>query len=131
MKKAPDSKKIILLVEDDSLIRRIMSDELEREGFVVYQAADGEAGLEVIESRPVNVVLLDIMLPKKDGLTVLRELKGRGKIPGLPVYILSSLSDMDKVAEGVSLGASGYFIKQEAGRQELIKTVKNLFHSRP
>jgi len=123
MKKSPN----ILLVEDDALIRKILSDELKVNGFGVEEAADGEACLEAINSKDIDLVLLDIMIPKKDGIAVLRELKQAGKIPQLPVYILSALSDMEKVAEGIALGARGYFVKQESGREEIIKAVRALF----
>ena len=123
MKKSPN----ILLVEDDPLIRKILSDELKVNGFGVEEAADGEACLEAINSKDIDLVLLDIMIPKKDGIAVLRELKRVGKIPQLPVYILSALSDMEKVAEGIALGARGYFVKQESGREEIIKAVRALF----
>ena len=123
MKKSPN----ILLVEDDPLIRKILSDELKVNGFAVEEVADGEACLEAINSKDIDLVLLDIMIPKKDGIAVLRELKRAGKIPRLPVYILSALSDMEKVAEGIALGARGYFVKQESGREEIIKAVRALF----
>ena len=123
MKKSPN----ILLVEDDPLIRKILSDELKVNGFAVEEAADGEECLAAIDSKNIDLVLLDIMIPKKDGIAVLRELKRAGKIPQLPVYILSALSDMEKVAEGIALGARGYFVKQESGREEIIKAVRALF----
>jgi len=123
MKKSPN----ILLVEDDALIRKILSDELKVNGFGVEEAADGEECLAAIDSKNIDLVLLDIMIPKKDGIAVLRELKRVGKIPQLPVYILSALSDMEKVAEGIALGARGYFVKQESGREEIIKAVRALF----
>ena len=123
MKKSPN----ILLVEDDALIRKILSDELKVNGFGVEEAADGEECLAAIDSKNIDLVLLDIMIPKKDGIAVLRELKQAGKIPQLPVYILSALSDMEKVAEGIALGARGYFVKQESGREEIIKAVRALF----
>ncbi|HLD61875.1 MAG TPA: response regulator [Patescibacteria group bacterium] len=123
----PYSNKIILLVEDDPLIRKILSDELKVNGFAVEEAADGEECLAAIDSKNIDLVLLDIMIPKKDGIAVLRELKQAGKIPQLPVYILSALSDMEKVAEGIALGARGYFVKQESGREEIIKAVRALF----
>ena len=123
----PYSNKIILLVEDDPLIRKILSDELKVNGFEVEEEADGEACLEALDSKNIDLVLLDIIIPKKDGIAVLRELKQTGKIPQLPVYILSALSDMEKVAEGIALGARGYFVKQESGREEIIKAVRALF----
>ena len=119
--------KIILLVEDDPLIRKILSDELKVNGFGVEEAADGEECLAALDSKNIDLVLLDIIIPKKDGIAVLRELKQAGKIPQLPVYILSALSDMEKVAEGIALGARGYFVKQESGREEIIKAVRALF----
>ena len=123
MKKSPN----ILLVEDDPLIRKILSDELKVNGFGAEEAADGEACLEALDLKNIDLVLLDIIIPKKDGIAVLRELKQAGKIPQLPVYILSALSDMEKVAEGIALGARGYFVKQESGREEIIKAVRALF----
>ena len=123
----PYSDKIILLVEDDPLIRKILSDELKVNGFAVEEAADGEECLVALDSKNIDLVLLDIMIPKKDGIAVLRELKQAGKIPQLPVYILSALSDMEKVPEGIALGARGYFVKQESGREEIIKAVRALF----
>lgn len=120
-------KKTILLVEDDPLIRKILSDELKANGFTVEEAADGETCLEALNSKNIDLVLLDIIIPKKDGIVVLRELKQAGKIPQLPVYILSALSDMEKVAEGIALGARGYFVKQESGREEIVKAVRALF----
>lgn len=123
----PYSNKTILLVEDDPLIRKILSDELKVNGFAVEEAADGEACLEAINLKNIDLVLLDIIIPKKDGIAVLRELKQAGKIPQLPVYILSALSDMEKVAEGIALGARGYFVKQESGREEIVKAVRALF----
>lgn len=117
----------ILLVEDDPLIRKVLSDELTAAGFAVHAAADGEACLDAVGSKKVDLVLLDIILPKKDGIAVLRELKLAGKIPQLPVYILSALSDMEKVAEGISLGARGYFVKGDTGREEIVGAVKTLF----
>src|SRR3990172_312619 len=86
----PYSNKIILLVEDDPLIRKILSDELKVNGFAVEEAADGKACLEAINSKDIDLVLLDIMIPKKDGIAVLRELKQAGKIPQLPGDILSN-----------------------------------------
>lgn len=114
-------------MEDDPLIRKILSDELKVNGFAVEEAADGEACLEALDSKNIDLVLLDIIIPKKDGIAVLRELKQAGKIPQLPVYILSALSDMEKVAEGIALGARGYFVKQESGREEIVKAVRALF----
>lgn len=126
-KSATKKSPVILLVEDDALIRKITRDELTASGFTVHEAADGKTALEIILKRKLDLVLLDILLPEKDGLSILRELKAKKKIPQLPVYILTSLGDMEKVAEGVTLGARGYFVKQDSGREEMITTVKQFF----
>src|SRR3990172_8047554 len=122
-----DSKKIILLAEDDKFLRSIFQKRLEEGGYTVCPASDGLEALDILDKTITDLVLLDIIIPKKDGIAVLRELKQAGKIPQLPVYILSALSDMEKVAEGIALGARGYFVKQESGREEIVKAVRALF----
>ena len=71
----PDSSPTILLVDDEDSVRKVLAFPLERDGYVVIQAADGEEALERFAAQPVDLVVLDIMLPKLDGLEVCKRLR--------------------------------------------------------
>ncbi len=99
----------LLLVEDEPTLVRTLSDRLRAEGYEVRAAGDGEAALALATAEPFDVVVLDLMLPKKDGLAVCRELRARGL--SLPVLMLTAKSEtFDKVV-GLKLGADDYVTK--------------------
>ncbi len=98
----------ILVVDDDEAVRKVLSFPLERDGYRVLQAADGEEALERFAERPVDLVVLDIMLPKLDGLEVCRQLRARSSVP---IIMLTARDDeLDKVL-GLELGADDYVTK--------------------
>jgi two-component system, OmpR family, response regulator len=98
----------ILLVDDDEAVRRVLSYPLERDGYTVVQAVDGEEALEAFSERPVDLVVLDIMLPKLDGLEVCRQLRAKSSVP---IIMLTARDDeLDKVL-GLELGADDYVTK--------------------
>ena len=74
-------------------------------------AYDGEDGLAKAKEVAPDLILLDLMLPKKDGIAVLKEMREDDKTKDIPVMILSQLSDTDKISEGVALGVVGYLVK--------------------
>jgi DNA-binding response OmpR family regulator len=98
----------ILLVDDDEAVRRVLSYPLERDGYKVVQAVDGEEALEAFGEQPVDLVVLDIMLPKLDGLEVCRQLRAQSSVP---IIMLTARDDeLDKVL-GLELGADDYVTK--------------------
>ena len=98
----------ILLVDDDEAVRRVLSYPLERDGYKVVQAVDGEEALEAFGEQPVDLVVLDIMLPKLDGLEVCRQLRAKSTVP---IIMLTARDDeLDKVL-GLELGADDYVTK--------------------
>lgn len=99
----------VLVVEDDSAIRRGVCDALEMSGYAVLQAADGREGFETASSAEIDLVLLDISMPKRDGLSVLEEL--RVVRPGLPVIFLTARGEADDRVRGLKLGADDYVVK--------------------
>src|SRR3989442_3786765 len=99
----------ILAVEDELRILAFLVTGLEAEGFAVDCAGDGSEALLRAGEAPYDVVVLDLLLPRVDGLTVLRELR-RGR-PALPVVILSARSDLPTKLRGFELGASDYLAK--------------------
>jgi DNA-binding response OmpR family regulator len=99
----------ILVIEDDPSILRGLQLNLGMEGYSVRSAMDGEAGLALARSEHPDLLLVDVMLPKLDGLSLIREL--RASDPGVPILILSAKGqEVDKVA-GLDLGADDYVVK--------------------
>ena len=98
----------ILLVDDEQSVQKLLAFPLEREGFRVVQALDGEEALERFEENDVDLVILDIMLPKLDGLEVCRRLRAKSTVP---IIMLTARDDeLDKVV-GLELGADDYITK--------------------
>jgi two-component system, OmpR family, response regulator len=98
----------ILLVDDEASVRKVLTFPLERDGYIVVQASDGEEALERFERQPVDLVVLDIMLPKLDGLEVCRRLRAHSTVP---IIMLTARDDeLDKVV-GLELGADDYITK--------------------
>ena len=98
----------MLLVDDDEAVRRVLSFPLERDGYRVVQAVDGDEALGRFDDQPVDLVVLDIMLPKLDGLEVCKQLRTRSSVP---IIMLTARDDeLDKVL-GLELGADDYITK--------------------
>ena len=104
-------KKLILLIDDESSIRKTVSRRLEREGYHVIAADSGEEGLRLAGERLPNLVLLDIMMPKMKGRDVCARLKADPKTEHIPVIFITALGLADHVRAGMSLGADDYIVK--------------------
>jgi DNA-binding response OmpR family regulator len=104
----PDSSPTILLVDDEDAVRTVLAFPLERDGYQVVQAADGEEALEKFDAQAVDLVVLDIMLPRLDGLEVCKRLRAKSTVP---IIMLTARDDeLDKVI-GLELGADDYITK--------------------
>ena len=99
----------VLIVEDEKRIASFVRKGLEAQGFVVEISQDGDEGCALATSRPYDVLVLDIMLPGRDGLSILRNLRER-RIP-LPVILLTARSELNERLEGLNLGADDYLTK--------------------
>ncbi len=116
-----DKKKRVLLIEDDANTQALYSEVLQRAGFEVKLSSDGEEGLADARRGGFNLILLDIMLPKLDGLGVLTGLKAQGPpVPNGPIIILTNLSDDVLSKQTTELGAKGYLIKSDVHMSDLI-----------
>src|SRR5579862_2178383 len=114
----------LLLVEDNHHIQRIFRDKLEREGFAVTTADDGEQGLQrAIETQP-DAILLDIMLPKMDGFQVLEHLRADPILSGVPVFMLSNRCTPNDVQHATSLGARHFFAKGTSKLQDVALEIR-------
>lgn len=106
----PATRKV-LLVEDEDALRRVMKDLLEREGFVVFEAADGVKALDEIDRAAPDIVVLDLNLPRLDGYGVLSHLRARPATQDLPVIVLTAKGDEDSEVRVFEFGASDYLTK--------------------
>ena len=121
--------KQILIAEDDKFLVTALADKLERDGFVVRRAKDGlEAMLLLKESKP-DLVLLDLIMPKKNGFEVLAEMKADPQLKDVPVLVLSNLGQETDVAKAKSLGAQDYLVKADVQLAEVVVKVKKLLGS--
>lgn len=117
--------KKILIIEDDEHIARVYSVKLGKEGMILYNAYDGEEGLRKIQSEVPDIILLDLMLPIKDGFWVLEE---KSKLPdaikNIPVIVLSNLGQADDINHARSLGATDYIVKAGTSIQAVVDRVR-------
>lgn len=124
--KRPEGKKYILLIEDDKDLMEMYKTKLENEGFFVLISRDGKQGLRDIRDTRPDLILLDILMPVKDGFDVLEE-KGKCSIPGvkeIPAIVLTNLASPDDQAEGKRLGAKDWWIKAYNTPAEVAEKVK-------
>lgn len=122
--------KKILLVDDEKDILDLLEFNLEAEGYKTYKAKDGDEALKKAHEKKPDLILLDIMLPKKDGFEVIRELRASKEIADIPVIFLTAKdSEIDEVV-GLELGADDYIVKPISIRK-LLARVKKAFRKTP
>ena len=122
----PTPKKRLLIIEDETFIRELYARILRNEGYEVEEAADGEAGYEAITQNDYDLILLDIMLPKLDGIGVLQKLQTeRPDKLDLPIVVLSNLDEELTIAKSVALGIRGYLVKSQCSNEQLVREVAN------
>ena len=119
-------KPSILLIEDDEMISMMYQTKFSMEGHTIQTAADGAEGLEKARASKPDVILLDIILPKLDGFSVLKELKNDPETKKIPVILLTNLGQDDDVKKGKDLGADDYFIKSNHTPAEIVAKVKEM-----
>jgi DNA-binding response OmpR family regulator len=108
-----ENKKKILIVEDESSLRNALRDKLMLEGFIALEAKDGEEGLEVALRDHPDLILLDIIMPKMDGLTMLKKLREDVWGKNTKVILLTNLSDNERVSEALLQGSYDYLVKSD------------------
>ena len=116
--------KKILVIEDDKLLRDLYVELLKSEGYHVEEAGDGEEGFNKAEQGEWDLILLDIMLPKKDGISILMDLKARPpKNANGPIVVLTNLSQDKIIKQCLSCGASYFLIKSTLTPNDVVKEV--------
>jgi two-component system phosphate regulon response regulator PhoB len=124
-------KPVILIVEDEAALVVLLRYNLERAGFEVLEAADGEEALLVIDERRVDLVLLDWMLPRLSGIEVCRQLRRRPETRSLPIIILTARGEQDYRIRGLNTGADDYISKPFSPDELIARINAVLRRSRP
>ncbi len=120
----PTKKVKVLIVEDEESLAQMYAAKFKHEGFTVAVAPDGASGLEMARKEKPAIILLDIILPQKDGFMVLKELKEDDKTKGIPVIMLTNLGQDEDISRGKKLGADDYLVKASLTPTQLVDKVK-------
>ncbi len=105
------NKGLILFVEDKDEFRKIYGDRLRFAGYDVAEAGDGEEALNFLKSKPANLVITDINMPKMDGFQLIKEMKMDDSLKNIPIIVMSVFDGGDHLKKAMDLGASDYLVK--------------------
>jgi CheY-like chemotaxis protein len=117
-------KRVILLVEDEISLRRVLKVKLVATGYRVLEAKDGKQGLNLAIKNKPDLILLDIIMPVMDGLTMLSKLRQDKAGADIPVIMLTNLNDTEKMRTAKAGGVSDYLIKTNWTLKDLLKLIK-------
>lgn len=127
-----NQNKKILIVEDDQFLREFYQELLAEEGYNIDVAADGEVASQKAGAGGYDLVLLDIMLPKKDGIQILRDLKIQSpKSPNKSIVMLTNLGQDSVIKECFNLGADGFLIKSALNPDQVLSEIRSYLQKNP
>jgi len=120
-----ENQKTVVYAEDDQDIARLVKFKLEREGFKIVYFPDGAGVVEAVSQVMPDIVLLDVMMPVQDGISILKDIKSNPKTANIPVIMLSAKGQEQDIVKGLDIGATDYVTKPFAP-SELIARVKRI-----
>lgn len=118
-------QKKILIAEDEKTLREPLVRLLTSEGFTVFEAEDGEQGLEIALKEHPDVVVTDVKMPKKEGLEMLADLRKDPWGKTVPVILLTNVNDVESVSAAMEHSVTDYFIKAESDLFEIVNKIKS------
>jgi DNA-binding response OmpR family regulator len=118
--------KTILFIEDESSLQKTFSDILRSEGYEMISALDGETGLKLAKAKNLDLILLDLILPRVHGFEILKELKTDPKTKEIPIIVLTNLEGIGDVEKAIELGATTYLVKAQYTLEEVVEKIKNI-----
>jgi DNA-binding response OmpR family regulator len=124
--KMSNTNNTVLIVEDEIGLRQLLKMKLESDGFRTIDAENGKVGLETALSRHPNVILLDIIMPVMDGISMLKELRKDDWGKDAAVIILSNLSEAEKISEGAEKDVYDYLVKSDWEPDAVVNLIKRI-----
>jgi len=121
-----NKKAKVLIIEDDSYISDMYRIKLESENFETTVAGDGIAGIKALEKQKPDIILLDIVMPRVDGFSVLKIIEKNPELKKIPVILLTNLGQKENVERGLEMGAVSYIIKAHFTPSEVVEKVKEI-----
>lgn len=118
--------KKIMVIEDDRFLSSLMKARLEKEGFTVIQAFDGEEAMGLLKQEIPALIILDLIMPKVTGFEVLQTISITPQLNKVPVVIVSNLAQDSDIAKAQQLGAKEYFVKVKVSIDDLVGKIKTL-----
>ena len=116
--------KKVLIIEDEKILSEMYKFKFSKAGYKVLNAIDVRTGLEIASQEIPNLIILDILLPKENGIVFLEKMKLLDKIASIPVVVLSNFDDIETKTKAFSLGASDYLIKSNFNPTEILNHVE-------
>ena len=126
MNQNPQTQHNILVVEDDKFLANAYKVKLTKAGFLVQNAYDGEEAIKLLESFVPHIILLDLVMPKKDGFATLTEIKAHNKWKAYPVIISSNLGQKEDLDRALKLGAADYIVKADTSLENIVTKIRSL-----
>lgn len=119
------SRPRILVADDEPALLRLLEFVLGRRGYLIQGVSNGNAAVELLESNPPDLAILDVMMPGLDGYEVLKFIRSDADLAGIPVVMLTARAQLDDIQQGLSLGADAYLAKP-FDPEELLSVVESL-----
>ncbi len=121
----------IVIAEDDKLLSSSLDQAVRASGYDTFVAYDGEEALTKIKSEKPDLVLLDVAMPKMDGLSVLWEMKADPELASIPAIVLTNMGDMDTVSKIMSAGGTDYLLKSDQSLDAIVEKIREVLARRP
>lgn len=121
-----DNKKTVLIAEDEKAYRTVLQNKLQSAGANVLLAENGEQALIIIKEAQPNLLVLDLMMPVKDGFEVLKEIRENNLAPGIKIVVLSNLGQGEDVSKAKELGAVDFIVKSNISLNDAINKILSL-----
>lgn len=116
--------KKILFIEDEPRLQQTLLEIFKKEGFEIFSTNNGEAGLSLAEEKIPDLIITDLILPKKNGFDVLKELKSNPRLSKIPVIVLTNLEGSQDIEKALSLGAYTYLVKANYSLDEILEKAR-------
>ncbi len=123
--KGKEDLPVILIIEDDPILSKMYSEKFRNEGFEVLTAMDGESGLDMAIKNKIDMILLDVMLPRVSGIDLLKKLREHEKGKNTLVVVLTNLADPDEKKRALNLGVKDYLVKAMQNPGQVVDKVKS------